>query len=320
MVRPLEHVNGLQAPHVTHKQHIKHWIGNRPMAVCRQNTLEGTRLAVGRCDRHLMDFKSEIHTNAQLIYETHCSPGQPVNIFFSGGLDSEVMLRAFVEQGIPYKCHILYYEGINDQEVKSAYEYCSRAGIKPKVYDFDMYHFFESGVAINFGKFYECSHLPHLSILWHVQNYTQGPVALGGEPILQKRLNEELFIQTGKKENKWYIIIDENDVLVTFRYSAYTKVPVIFDFFAYTPESTLAYLTDPDVMSVIHGSSKNNFMAEKSKLYANYWDIKARPKYYTLERARRLFFDAAREINSVLPVPNNNALAISCEDAIKQLW
>lgn len=68
----------------------------------------------------------------------------------SGGLDSQAMLSAFSESGVPFKaCFFRFNDNLNGHELASLFDFCDAFNIDIEVIDFDILDFFES------GKFYD---------------------------------------------------------------------------------------------------------------------------------------------------------------------
>jgi hypothetical protein len=61
-----------------------------------------------RMTRPVMSFKEELLEAARSTLEHH--PNLKPNIFFSGGVDSEIMLRSYLEIGYKPKVTIMRYE------------------------------------------------------------------------------------------------------------------------------------------------------------------------------------------------------------------
>lgn len=316
-------IDGSKAPQVTHENHLRHWIGPRFMSTYRLSHAEGTRLAVGACKRQPMSFREECYNSARLVYETHCKQGEKVAVLFSGGVDSELTLRSFLEQGIPVEAHhIRYPHDWNKYDTMHVEEYCKSIGIKPIIYDFDPIEWYLSGEAIEYGKFYECSQLVYLSGCYHIEKYIQsGAAVFGGEQIFKKYVDLGFFLDTGITRHKWYFLVRENQDLFTFRFAAYNDRAVVNEFFTYTPEQVLSFIEEPPIKEVILDTIpfKLSIATSKHKAYARTWDFKERWKAHGYEKKLGVNSEALQEILDHIDVPPHEDLRIEVKDMYAML-
>lgn len=95
-----------------------------------------------RFDGHVGTFKDELLKAARSTLD-HCET-KPV-ILFSGGVDSEIMLRSFLEVGADPEIIIARYENdYNIYDVSYAVTICSMLDVKYKILDFNLQKFYES--------------------------------------------------------------------------------------------------------------------------------------------------------------------------------
>ena len=96
-----------------------------------------------KMDRKILSFKQEALLAAKSTKE-HFS-NEKLNLFFSGGLDSELMIKSFLEIGEKPNIYIVRYEDdINLYDVSYAVSICSSLNLDFKIIDMNLKKFFET--------------------------------------------------------------------------------------------------------------------------------------------------------------------------------
>lgn len=89
-----------------------------------------------------LSFHDALVENAKSIIDTF--PGEPLSLMFSGGVDSELMLRAFIEVGHPFTVNVFRYDqNYNQYDVDFALKICGELNVSPKIIDINATHFYE---------------------------------------------------------------------------------------------------------------------------------------------------------------------------------
>ena len=85
----------------------------------------------------VLDFRSECLRTAESLANAH---GKNLVLFFSGGLDSEVVLRSFLAIGFPPRVLTIDF-GFNENEILQARDLCRELGVpwEKKVFDVDLF-------------------------------------------------------------------------------------------------------------------------------------------------------------------------------------
>jgi hypothetical protein len=96
-----------------------------------------------RSDSPIGSFKEELHKAAKSTLDHY--PGLRPSIFFSGGLDSELILRSYIEIGANPKVFIIRYENdLNIYDVSYAITICTMLKIDYTLVDFNLQKFYEN--------------------------------------------------------------------------------------------------------------------------------------------------------------------------------
>jgi hypothetical protein len=70
------------------------------------------------------------------------------------------------------------------------------------------------------------------------------PAVMGGELMLRRNINTD--------PSHWYFCFRENEDGCIMRFSMKYNIPVVNEFFSYTPELMLHYLTHPKIQSLVN--------------------------------------------------------------------
>ena len=82
---------------------------------------------MGRCNKMPMDFKSEALRAANLIAQE----SDDIWISYSGGIDSEFIIRVFLEAGIRFRVATMVMKNeTNDYDLQHSRSFCNSMGIK----------------------------------------------------------------------------------------------------------------------------------------------------------------------------------------------
>lgn len=193
------------------------------------------------------------------LIDTH---GSKLAVFYSGGFDSEILVRTLVKHGVQPELHtILFSRGENHEEVQHTFALADELGLKHITYNHDVREFVASGMAEAMGDWLQCSQLAYLTVV-HYARELDVPVLMGGEIYVQKhqRSGEQIFT-----EPEWQYIYREDEDGMTYRYSHLTGHPVINEVFTYTPTMLDAWLKIPYVQSIISGEEHGKLSLVNSK-------------------------------------------------------
>lgn len=88
------------------------------------------------CRRQPLSWKEEVYAAARKIAE---NTRKPIWVCMSGGIDSELVAQAMIDQDIPFSVlTIAHKEGTNEHDIRYARKWCADHGIRPKVVETDM--------------------------------------------------------------------------------------------------------------------------------------------------------------------------------------
>lgn len=232
----------------TYNNHLKYTIGGRPYGL-RITPYEKFLVTCGSIDSEYYKKSSwldEQYRTAKLIYDDF---GSDLTVMFSGGTDSEIVLRAYKHIGIsPRTVFIKFKDDYNIEDLKIADTIARELDLKLEVVEFDVKDFYRSGQAYEFSRSIQCRQIAYLTIYHHILKL-QSPAVMGGEMLMRRHVDT-----TG---SKWYYCFRENEDASAMRFSIQYNIPLVNEWFSYTPEMMLYYLDDPSIKQLI--STRYNY-------------------------------------------------------------
>lgn len=274
----------------TYKNHLQYFIGDN-LYGSRTNSTESFTVKVGNIDKEHFrksNYQQELLRVSDLIYQNF---GKNFALFLSGGTDSEIVARSFLKIGIKPTCvTIKFKNGYNNDDVTYSEQLANELGLPLQIIDFDVKDFFYSGEAENFGNKLQCAQVTYLLIYYCIQKIGL-PSVMGGELLLRRNINTN--------PSSWYYCFRENEDASAMRFSHLTGVPLINEFFSYTPEIMLYYLQHPKIQSLVSNrynyklasvSSKNQILKELLP------EIELRKKTHGFENLLAFNFEVYRKL------------------------
>jgi len=285
----------------TYKNHLKYYLDGH-MWGYRNNSTQNYVVEVGKIEAERYqrgNYWNELRNTADLIYS---DLGSDLVVFLSGGTDSEIVLRSFLSIGVKPKCiTINFTDGYNRSDVTEAVEIAENLGVDLKILDFDVKNFFYSGQAAEFGSSIQCTQITYLTVYQAILN-TGLPAVMGGELLLRRNVTTD--------PSSWYYCLRENEDCSAMRFSIKYGIPLVNEFFSYTPELMLYYLEHPSVQQLV--SQKFNYklasVSSKNKILSTLVpEIKVRKKTHGFEELLAFNFTAYRSLaaKQILRLENN---------------
>jgi Queuosine biosynthesis protein QueC len=137
----------------------------------------------------LKSYRQEILDNIRLIRDSFDGP---LDLMFSGGGDSELALRCFLELGIPVNVITFRYtDNINRREFQQAVDICQDLNVDQTVIDLDLKKFYENEAydIWTTGYYLNAGRLVHMKMIEYLDNtplfcdgVTQSPYAIRQGP------------------------------------------------------------------------------------------------------------------------------------------
>ena len=228
----------------TYNNHLKYWIGDRLYGT-REYADEPYRVEVGQIDKDYFktsNWLNEQYRTAELIHKDY---GNDFVVMFSGGTDSEIVLRAFKHIGVIPRCVFIKFKNdYNANDLDLAIQICQELEIKLEIIEFDVIDFYKSGQALDFSAEIQCRQIAYLTVYHHIKQLGL-PAVMGGEMLMRRQVYRN-------KECDWYYTFRENEDASAIRFSLKYNVPLVNEWFSYTPEMMAYHLLHPKVNSLFN--------------------------------------------------------------------
>ena len=240
----------------TYNNHLKYTVGNRQYGF-RETSTEKFLVSCGSIDHNYYresSWLNEQYRTARLIADDF---GSDLIVMFSGGTDSEIVLRAYKHIGMtPRSVFIKFKNDYNISDLKIADQIARELDIKLEVIEFDVKEFYRSGQAWEFSQEIQCRQIAYLTIYHHVLKL-QCPAVMGGEMLLRRHVD--------RAGSKWYYCFRENEDASAMRFSIKYDIPLVNEWFSYTPEMMLYYLEEPEIERLISNPYNYKMSSVSSK-------------------------------------------------------
>lgn len=230
--------------------------------------------------RPVKPWAQELEIAAEKIIEDHDGK---ISFFYSGGADSEVMLRTFLKIGKVPPVHIIKFaDGSNSHETDTAEEFCRCFGITPTFHKFDILSFLRGDDVLNMGVEYQSAQ-PAFLTFFSVAKKLEYPVIISGEPYCHRMQAPGIDVNT---PDQWFRIFREDEDGCWNKFEIKSGVTVCAEALCYTPELVHSWLTSDVILDVLRKREKATLLSSKNKSYEYELGIEllARKKYHGFEK------------------------------------
>lgn len=221
-------------------------------------------------------YYEELKNNASKIRDMFTGS---LDLLFSGGIDSEVILRVYLDLKIPINIYIFKYENnYNHKEFNQAIKICESLNVKYNVIDFNLQKFFENDAHDIWTKV-NCKGsgwLPHMKMT----EYLDGtPIIGSGDPY---------WVRTSRdwtQKHNWLFEIDEGAKAWTVYHKHINRIAVT-DWYEYSPELIISHTNLPLIQDLINDRipGKLSSFSSKAVVHKEIWsDVDIRPKMIGFE-------------------------------------
>jgi hypothetical protein len=306
----------------THNNHYQFAYNGIPF-VYRNSTYDKFSCSIGKCGGPAGDWRFENQRAARLIY-SKARPGQRIKLFYSGGIDSEIMLMAFMDAGVPFDCVIIDL-CTNQHDIEYAYKFCASNSINYRTIKIDPATFVKEQQHYFFNDRYQVKQLAMMIVMrvLDILHNKDDIYILGGEIFLNREpdINKFYASNDGTYSYKWYHTVREDNDISYFKYALSTGTNLISEFFCYTPEQIYSYLTDPLVTDLVTDKIdyKYSLMSTKPKVYARYYNFEDRPKYHGYENVMFLNNKVYLDLGENADIDHDTIYLTEVNELIKRL-
>ncbi len=267
---------------LSHRNHFRFgydgsWFGERP------SPFASWAVGYGRAPYLPVDWRAACLDTARLI---RAATELDLWVLFSGGLDSEVVLQAFLFAGIPVRAAITRFAGdLNRHDIGYAIKFCETHQVGYRLLDLDIERFIRSGDAMDYAARTHCVQPQLLHTMWAMDQIEGYPILGSGECYFERRVAETRAPgQPASGDGVWEMLEKER-IASWYRHLQARERPGCAGFFQYDPGNMLAFLRDRLVVALcsdrIVGATESS--AIKSAIYRQHFLLEPRPKFHGLE-------------------------------------
>ena len=254
----------------------------------------------------LGSWKAESIRAAQIISK---EANEPIMLLFSGGIDSEFMIRIFTEAAVEFKVGIIDYNGWNTHDTKYAYDYCKQHGIDPITVSVDIENLIASGEFENIATNAKCCAHQMIPVMKGLTLFNGTIIMANGEPYFKNYEGNWQWEETEKVNayNNFYNIYDIDGTP---------------DFLRYTPEMVLAFANNSLVKDLVNNKlpGKLSTRTSKNKIYSDGFNFVTREKYTGWEKIRETaWHDESLTIISKIQEGYNGVFSLPVNELITRL-
>lgn len=275
----------------TLNNHLKYSIGDTGSYNYRTNSHEKYKVSVGAVDPDIYrsgSYETELRRTASSVYKEF---GKDLILFLSGGTDSEIVANNFLSIGVKPRCVTIKFKNdYNADDVNEAVRLANKMDLKLDVIDFDVHDFLNSGLAEEFGKEIQCTQITYIMVYYHILNY-QAPAVMGGEALFTRAVE--------RNNSYWYYTFRENEDASAMRFSNKFGVPLVNEWFSYTPELLLHYMETPEMQWLFNnkGNMKLTSVSGKNQILRRLCPyVTPKRKTHGFEKLMGFNYEAYKEI------------------------
>ncbi|PCI28447.1 hypothetical protein COB52_03680 [Candidatus Kaiserbacteria bacterium] len=251
----------------------------------RKSVYDAFEVHYEKCLRQPFDFRTECIENAKAIAR---STDLPIWVLYSGGADSEVVVRSFMAANIKFNVAIVRFAGgLNEHDTHYATELCDREKLCYQFFDIDIEEFFSSKQAFSYAEMAVCASPIMLYHFWAIDQIDGYPILGYGEPRFLKR-------DKADPSSIWDSVDEEVDS-AAIRFLLARERAGCGSYFQYSSELMLSYLQDDLVIKMIDNKLDGVSNSDDIKLdfYKQHFDMQDTPQhgFHGFEAVEDLIYD-----------------------------
>jgi hypothetical protein len=224
-----------------------------------------------------MSYYDALYYNTRSMKDSY---KEPFDVLFSGGIDSEIIVRLFKDEGVRFNVYTIRLEnGINEQDVNAAIRIAENIGIKLNIIDWNLQKFLENDAEEMFNRTFCPEPRLMLRNKWF-ELLDNIPVMGAGEPYWRRELMGDY-----SKKSDWHLKFTEDGFSASI-YGNLTGRKVIGEWYNYTPEIVMNFHKLPIIKDLLDDRiiGKQSCWSTRTQIHRELWsDIFDKPKLGGLE-------------------------------------
>jgi len=223
-------------------------------------------------------YKEELLNNARAMRDYY---SDPFDVLYSGGIDSEVILRVFKELGIKHNTIVVRYkDGYNKREIDCAIESLKQLNLPYKIIDFDLKKFYENE-AYDLCIKSSCIRVGRVNHVKFCADFCDNIPIMGEGDIYWYRTHDIDYTVP----SEWRFIVSEASHNCNSYLTSLGRENVC-DFYEFTPNLIKAYNNQPIMQQLLNDKipGKTSNWSSKWLMHSELWpDLIKRVKLTGLE-------------------------------------
>lgn len=231
-------------------------------------------------------FLEEIKLSCLETYHRSKSQNKKLGLFLSGGIDSEIIARTYLELGIDFEPYfILFKNDLNSHEKEYVDKFSKQNNKSINLIEVDIYKWIwdENGLE-KYAKKYKTFDLATPLQLWAREQISNDYSIVSGqyEPHLFKSQIDQTL------EYKWIHLFEESAFLSRINHCQTNQFFDFPFFYLYRPELYAAYSDDIFIQKMITNPYKLSLVSTKMQMMEFYFsEMPVRPKFNGFEKLER---------------------------------
>ena len=264
----------------------------------------------GNCK--IKSFKEEVLNSCELMYDAFKIYTSKLNLFFSGGMDSECMLRCFTELKIPVNPVIIIHCGEESApEAQQALRICKELSLVPTIINIDLSKLFGAGVCHDIGEKYRTKELAMVELLYVMEKLQEPSILCDDIQLFYHSSSKNKLSKSETNYQQWFYSIREDHDGVFDRFEYITGIPVFSDTYKFTKESWAAMLMTPVIQDIVlNKRGKASGKSSKNKMMSAEFGAEWREKTAVFSSGNILRITRAlhKDLGELIPVSNTHTI------------
>ncbi len=304
----------------TNKNHFKYGYDLSDPFKKRQNSIQVFNFEYGQVENKDLVWRQSNALAAQKIRNNFVGP---ICVLFSGGTDSEVCIRSFLEAQIPISIATMRFDNnLNAHDLEHAKRFAEKLKIEIKYFDLNILDFWKSKKMLEIVDSISCVSPILASHLWLAEQVSGVPVLAQGEPHLKKTIPKNYSPGISPYlPSDWYLVESER-LCSLYQYFIELNIPAVPGFFQYLPEQIYSFCyKNPILKDLVENKVVGKLGTRTSKnkmIHFFYPEIELRTKFTGFEKIENHHDLLRKSLAERFPY-NDNYKNISFPDLKKML-
>lgn len=293
----------------THNNHFKFGYDLHHPYQKRKGPEDVFQFSYGSIQSPITDWRTANRAAAETI---RANFDEPLWILFSGGTDSEVCIRSFLEAKVPVQIATLRFaNNLNDHDLKYVEKFSSQYNIKVHYFDLDVAHFWESGDMLSFVDPVACVSPILACHLWLADQVQGVPIIAQGEPHLKKQIPDDYVPGVSAYEPSPWHLYESERLCALYNHFMRQNKPAVPGFFQYLPEQIYSFcFYNPIMKQLVNNELVGKLGTRTSKnkmVYQYYPEMESREKLTGFENLEALHDHWRKFLADRFPYNDQNA-------------